>query len=75
LVRGWPRSATDNQIVDSSLVINPGYLSKARTAGTFAKLVIHPKDKVELDRLSMEDGEQELEHEVYNRARAETWRI
>ena len=34
-----------------------------------------PSRAAEIHEEISEDGEQELEHEVYNRARAETWRI
>jgi DNA polymerase alpha subunit B len=70
------------QIVDSTLVINPGFLSRARTAGTFSKLVIHPKERRALEAQAQAqelgeegEGEGEVEHEVYARARAETWKI
>lgn len=59
------------QVVESVLVINPGFLSKRRGAGTYARMTLAaPKvDEAEL-------GEGGLTgHKIYERARVEITRI
>jgi DNA polymerase alpha subunit B len=62
------------QVVDSTLVVNPAFLSRARTAGTFAKISVHAMDRDMLEAPA-EDGDEQLEHGVFERARAEIWKI
>ncbi|WWD17758.1 hypothetical protein CI109_102199 [Kwoniella shandongensis] len=57
-------------IVDSTLVVNPAHLARAHSAGTYAKVTIHPTARSEL-----ESGEDYTEHKVWDRARSEIWRI
>ncbi|ESZ96534.1 hypothetical protein SBOR_3036 [Sclerotinia borealis F-4128] len=38
------------EVVESVLVINPGYLSKRRAAGTYAKLTVYPASMTEQER-------------------------
>jgi DNA polymerase alpha subunit B len=64
----------DLQIVDSVVTINPSYLAKSSTAGTFAKMTIHPSSRTEL-MSSVEQGDHEDEHRVYERARVDLIRI
>jgi len=40
------------QVVESVLVVNPGYLSKRRAAGTYAKLTIRPYSMTEEERIA-----------------------
>jgi DNA polymerase alpha subunit B len=56
--------------VDSTLVVNPAYLSRARSAGTYAKIVVHPMKKQELEGV-----DEMLENGIYERARSEIWKI
>ena len=56
------------QVVESVLVINPGYLSKRRGAGTYAKMSLYPP-KVSDDASGM------VSHKVFSRARVEITRI
>ncbi|KAI9635169.1 DNA polymerase alpha subunit B N-terminal-domain-containing protein [Dioszegia hungarica] len=63
-----------SKVVDSTLVVNPAFLSRARTAGTFAKISVHAMDRDMLEAPA-EDGEEQLEHGVFERARAEIWKI
>jgi len=56
-------------VVDSVVVINPGYLSKRRGAGTYAKMTLYPPD------LSQEPVNGLLAHKVFERARVEITRI
>jgi DNA polymerase alpha subunit B len=59
------------QVVDSVLVINPGFLSKRRGAGTYARMILTaPKVRDE----DMSEGGL-LGHRVYERARVEITRI
>ena len=77
----WPRYSSQRlypaQIVDSTLVVNPAHLSRAHTAGTFAKVVVHPTPRSELERTMDVDGglEDMAEHRIWERARSEIWRI
>lgn len=65
---------SNDQIVDSTLVVNPSYLSKAHSAGTFAKVTVHPMNRTELGD-GMDLDEDLKEHAIYDRARSEIWRI
>ncbi|OCF32814.1 DNA polymerase alpha subunit B [Kwoniella heveanensis BCC8398] len=63
-----------SKIVDSTLVVNPAYLARPHSAGTFAKITLHPTPKEQL--MESDVGEDAmLEHQVYDRARSEIWRI
>jgi DNA polymerase alpha subunit B len=59
------------KVVESVLVINPGYLSKRRAAGTYGKMTVYPA--------SMTDEERSagvmVSHKLFNRARVEILRI
>jgi hypothetical protein len=62
------------QIVDSVVALNPSYLAKGNSAGTYCKMSIHPQNKERLSRTG-EGEEEEVEHEVYERARVDVLRI
>ncbi|ORY32273.1 DNA polymerase alpha subunit B N-terminal-domain-containing protein [Naematelia encephala] len=65
-----------SKIVDSTLVVNPAHISRAHSAGTFAKILVHPMKRDELESSDMDvDGGDMREHKVYERARSEIWRI
>lgn len=51
------------------LVINPGYLSKRKAAGTFAKMTLYPLSPKELD------GDGLVAHRIFQRSRVEITRI
>ncbi|KAL2144641.1 hypothetical protein VTI28DRAFT_8852 [Corynascus sepedonium] len=57
------------KVVESVLVINPGYLSKRKAAGTYAKMTLYPP--------SLEDVRSEgmIAHKIFERARVEITRI
>ncbi|KAF4443870.1 DNA polymerase alpha subunit B [Fusarium austroafricanum] len=57
------------KVVESVLLINPGYLSKRRGAGTYARMTLYPP--------SMPSGSSEvmMGHQIYDRARVEIVRI
>ncbi|KAI8622978.1 DNA polymerase alpha/epsilon subunit B [Xylariaceae sp. FL1651] len=59
------------RVVESVLVINPGYLSKRRGAGTYARMTLYPPELI--------DGEVSsgamVGHRVFERARVEITRI
>ncbi|ETS80286.1 hypothetical protein PFICI_07815 [Pestalotiopsis fici W106-1] len=58
------------KVVESVLVINPGYLSKRRGAGTYARMTLYPP------KLSAEEvGSAMVSHKVFERARIEITRI
>ncbi|WVQ82653.1 hypothetical protein IAT38_004785 [Cryptococcus sp. DSM 104549] len=60
--------------VDSTLVVNPAHLARSQAAGTYAKLLIHPTPKSKLQEMAR-DWDGDVEHEVYERARSEIWRV
>ncbi len=51
-------------------MINPGYVSKRKAAGTFARLTVQPASLTDGDR-----GSSVLAHKVYERARVDIIRI
>ncbi|KAF3760318.1 DNA polymerase alpha, subunit B [Cryphonectria parasitica EP155] len=59
------------KVVESVLVINPGYLSKRRGAGTYARLSLYPPSLSEIE----DSGESMMAHKIYDRARVEMTRI
>ncbi|WVQ97259.1 hypothetical protein IAU59_004370 [Kwoniella sp. CBS 9459] len=64
-----------SKIVDSTLVVNPAYLARPHSAGTFAKIALHPTPKQQLMESDAAGDEEMLEHQVWDRARSEIWRI
>jgi len=56
------------QIVENVICINPGYLSRGESSGTYAKMTIHP-----LPEALIKD--QFTENLVYRRTRVEIIRI
>ncbi|CAJ2508043.1 Uu.00g092290.m01.CDS01 [Anthostomella pinea] len=59
------------RVVESVLVINPGYLSKRRGAGTYARMTLYPPKLTEEEATS---GSM-VGHRVFERARVEITRI
>ncbi|KAL1296568.1 hypothetical protein AAFC00_000066 [Neodothiora populina] len=59
------------KVVDGVMVVNPGFLSKKRGAGTWARVVVKRREVREEER----EGEKLLRHEVYERARVDIVRI
>ncbi|KAI9051479.1 hypothetical protein LZ554_004525 [Drepanopeziza brunnea f. sp. 'monogermtubi'] len=59
-----------SKVVEGVVVINPGYVSKRRAPGTFARLTIHPATMTEEER-----GASVLAHKVYERACVQIFRI
>lgn len=58
------------QVVDSVLAINPGYLSRRKGAGTYARMTLHaPRADADAAADAM------LIHRVFDRARVEIVRI
>ena len=51
------------------LVINPGYLSKRKAAGTYAKMILYPPSPEDLV------GDGMVAHKVFERARVEITKI
>jgi len=56
--------------VESVLVVNPGYLSKRKAAGTYTRLTIHPRSLTDEERCSSV-----VAHQVFERARVDIVRI
>ncbi|KAL2017347.1 hypothetical protein VTK56DRAFT_2270 [Thermocarpiscus australiensis] len=59
------------KVVESVLVINPGYLSKRRGAGTYARMTLYPPNVAQLE---VGAGGM-VAHKVFERARVEITRI
>ena len=60
-----------SQVVESVLVINPGYLSKRRGAGTYARLTLYPPTIKDEDARS---GHL-MAHNIFERAKVEITKI
>jgi DNA polymerase alpha subunit B len=58
-------------VVESVLVINPGYLSKRRAAGTYARLIVYAPSIPEDQR----NAGVMISHRLFDRARVEVLRI
>lgn len=56
--------------MESVIVINPGYLSKRRAAGTYTKVTVYPYTLSEAER-----GSSVVAHKVFERARVDIVRI
>lgn len=56
--------------MEGVLVVNPGYLSKRKAAGTYTKMTIMPASLTDEDRDSSV-----LAHKVFERARVDIIRI
>jgi DNA polymerase alpha subunit B len=57
-------------VVESVLVVNPGYISKRKAAGTYTKMTIHPRSLTDEER-----GSSVVAHQVFERARIDIIRI
>lgn len=60
------------QAVDNVVVINPGPLSKPKSSGTYARMMIFP---YELSAEERQEPDTHLTHRVYDRARVDIIRI
>ncbi|KAH8664143.1 DNA polymerase subunit alpha B [Xylariales sp. PMI_506] len=58
------------KVIESVLVINPGYLSKRRGAGTYARMTLYPPTVTE-----EEQAAGMVSHKIFDRARVEITRI
>lgn len=73
------------QIVDSTVFLNPSFLTKASqeaSAGTFARLTIHPMDKENLTELAQSgmvdiggEPDEPVEHRVWERCRVDIIKV
>lgn len=67
----WFADARVIQVVESVLVINPGYLSKRRGAGTYARMTLYPPSLSDIES----SGGNMMGHKIFDRARVEITRI
>jgi DNA polymerase alpha subunit B len=58
-------------VVESVLVVNPGFLSKRRAPGTYAKLTVHAATLTEAER----NSKTMIGHKLFDRARVDILRI
>lgn len=73
------------QIVDSTVFLNPSFLTKASqeaSAGTFARLTIHPMDRENLNELAQSglvdvggEPDEPVEHRVWERCRVDIIKV
>ncbi len=69
------------KLVDSTVILNPSYLMRGSQPGTYARMVVHPLERGELERRveegDGEGGEQDepVEHRVWERARVEIVKV
>lgn len=59
------------KVVDGVMVVNPGFISKKRSPGTFAQVVVKAQNVGDEER----EASKSLPHELYNRARVDIVRI
>jgi DNA polymerase alpha subunit B len=62
--------AEQSQVVESVIVVNPGYLSKRKAAGTYTKITVYP-----YSLSGTEPGTSVVAHNVFERARIDIVRI
>lgn len=62
--------ANNSKVVESVLVVNPGYLSKRKAPGTYSRLTVYPAKITE-----PEAGSSVIGHNVFERARVDILRI
>jgi DNA polymerase alpha subunit B len=58
-------------VVESVLVINPGFLSRRRGPGTYAKLTVHAASLTEAER----NSKTMIGHKLFERARVDILKI
>ncbi|BGP47016.1 DNA-directed DNA polymerase alpha subunit pol12 [Rhodotorula kratochvilovae] len=73
------------RIVDSTIILNPSFLSKSSapaSAGTFARLTIHPMDQENLNELAASgmvdvggEPDEPVEHRVWERCRVDIIKV
>ncbi|GAA6050009.1 hypothetical protein JCM3770_001911 [Rhodotorula araucariae] len=73
------------RIVDSTIILNPSFLSKSSapaSAGTFARLTIHPMDQENLNELAASgmvdvggEPDEPVEHRVWERCRVDVIKV
>ena len=61
--------------VMGSLVINPGFVTKASSGGTYSILTIHPPPKNVLEKEFKEDRTKMMNHKVIERTQVDVVRI
>ncbi|KAF9111920.1 DNA-directed DNA polymerase alpha subunit pol12, partial [Mortierella sp. AM989] len=65
------------KIYDNVVIVNPSQLTKGHAGGTFARMTIHPITQNALDEavMTMDEDEQSIYHQVYNRCRVDIVRL
>lgn len=68
------------QTVDSTIMINPSFLTKGNSPGTFARITIGPLDRYALEDIrdnGIEGGEKDegVEHKVWSRTKVEIVKV
>ena len=59
-------------VLRSTIVVNPGHLTKGTTGGTYSVMRIHPLEK---DKLKMQVGDTKITHDVQNRTQVQIKKI
>ncbi|SCV70905.1 BQ2448_3667 [Microbotryum intermedium] len=63
------------RIVDSTIMINPSFLSRGNLPGTFARATVHPIDRDSLQQAVEQDEDAEIEHRLWERCRVDVIKI
>ncbi|SCZ98672.1 BZ3500_MvSof-1268-A1-R1_Chr7-1g09237 [Microbotryum saponariae] len=63
------------RIVDSTIMINPSFLSRGNLPGTFARATVRPIDRDSLQQAVQEDENSEIEHRLWERCRVDVIKI
>ncbi|KDE09100.1 hypothetical protein MVLG_00816 [Microbotryum lychnidis-dioicae p1A1 Lamole] len=63
------------RIVDSTIMINPSFLSRGNLPGTFVRATVHPIDRDSLQQAVQEDENSEIEHRLWERCRVDVIKI
>jgi DNA polymerase alpha subunit B len=61
--------------IHGSLVINPGFLVKGASGGTYAKLTINPLPEQTLRHQQSEISDEPMLHDVHSRTRVDIFKI
>jgi len=70
-LNGMNMKANETQVVESVLVINPGFLSKRRAAGTYTRVTVYPPTVTDEER----NSGLMVGHKLFERARVDVLRI
>jgi len=62
-------------VLGSTIVVNPGHLTKGTTGGTYSVMNIHPMKMKKFESLESSGGNAKITHDVQDRMRVQIKRI